>query len=255
MQPSYGHPKLLGRYFDHVYHMSRNIGQLTRKNWDKTTDYNESVYNRELNELLSHFWGSGDLEYSTRKTPGPTSLLNPEIILPEADFRAAHDKKGWISEEWTCGDEEPSQYCHDQLQAQLDWNSDPDNDIDKRDHEALYDDHLDDYPDEIPNLEDTDSVNISLYDRQAATPASTIISTDTEAARGMLNLSMGPPELPATQQTSDPTDQTNESLSDNDQFSDMFKVPAKVPAPQDPSFITVVGPSGSHGQSQVQVRP
>ena len=57
---------------------------------------------------------------------------------------------------------------------------------------------------------------------------------DTEAARGMLNLSMGSPELPATQQTSNPTDQTNESLSDDDQFSDMFKVPTKVPAPWDP---------------------
>ena len=43
-QPSYGHAKLLGRYFDHVYHMSRNIGQLTRKSWDKDTDYNEMVY-------------------------------------------------------------------------------------------------------------------------------------------------------------------------------------------------------------------
>ena len=57
---------------------------------------------------------------------------------------------------------------------------------------------------------------------------------DTEVAGGMLNLSMGLLELLVTQQTSDPTDQTNESLSDDDQFSDMFKVPAEVPAPQDP---------------------
>ena len=170
-QPSYSHLKLLGRYFDHVYHMSRNIGQLTRKARDKATDYNESVYNRELNELLSHLQGSGDLEYSTQETPGPTSLLNLEIILPEADFWAAHDeKKGGISEEWTCGDEEPSQYCHDRLQARLDWNSSPaeldreEDDIDKVNHEALYDDHLDDYPEEMPDLEDTDSVNTSLYD-------------------------------------------------------------------------------------------
>ena len=80
--------------------MSRNIGQLTRKSLDKATDYNESVYNWELNELLSHLQGSGDLEYSTQQTPGPTSLLNPEIILPEADFQVAHEnKKGWILEE------------------------------------------------------------------------------------------------------------------------------------------------------------
>ena len=49
----------------------------------------------------------------------------------------------------------------------------------------------------------------------------------------MLNLSMGLPELLATQETSDSVDQTGESLSDDDQFSNMFKVPAKVLAPQD----------------------
>ena len=236
-QPSYGHPKLLGRYFNHVYHMSQNIGQLTRKSWDKATDYNELVYNQELNELLSHLWGSGDLEYLTQQMPGPTSLLNPEIILPEADFRVAHEnKEGWILEEWVCGEEVPSQYSKDQLQAHLDWKGklaelDREEDkIDKTDHEALYDDHLEDYPDEMPDLEDSDSVNTSLYHRQAATPASTIISTDMEAAGGMLNLSMGPPELLATQQTSDSVDQAGESLSDDDQFSDMFKVPAIPPS-------------------------
>ena len=75
-----------------------------------------------------------------------------------------------------------------------------------------------------------------------ATLASTIISTDTEAAGGMLNLSMGLPELLATQETSDSVDQAGESLSDDDQFSDMFKVPAKVPAPQDPPSLPWLDP-------------
>ena len=120
-QPYYGHPKLLGQYFDHVYHQSRNIGHLTRKSRDKATGYNELVYNQELGELLSHLRGSGDLDYLTQPDPGPTSLLSPEIILPEDEFRAAHKKKkGWISESWTCGHEELSQYCHDHLQARLD---------------------------------------------------------------------------------------------------------------------------------------
>ena len=44
---------------------------------------------------------------------------------------------------------------------------------------------------------------------------------------------MGLPELLATQETSDSVDQAGESLSDDDQFSNMFKVPAKVLAPQD----------------------
>ena len=51
----------------------------------------------------------------------------------------------------------------------------------------------------------------------------------------MLNLSMGPPELPATQAISYPIDQTGKSLSDDDQFCNMFKVPVQVPAPRDPA--------------------
>ena len=92
----------------------------------------------------------------TQHNPGPTSLLNPEIILPEEEFHAAHGKKKeWISESWTCGDEKPSQYCHDHLQAQLDWNSDPnelereEDDVDKKDHETLYSE-LDDYLGDMP---------------------------------------------------------------------------------------------------------
>ena len=73
-QPSYRHPKLLGQYFDHVYHQSQNIGQLTRKNWDKATGYNESEYNQEFGELLSHLWGSGDLDYSTWPDQAPKRM-------------------------------------------------------------------------------------------------------------------------------------------------------------------------------------
>ena len=43
-QPSYRHLQKPGRYFDHVYHQSRNVGQLTRKSWDQDTGYNETVY-------------------------------------------------------------------------------------------------------------------------------------------------------------------------------------------------------------------
>ena len=77
-----------------------------------------------------------------------------------------------------------------------------------------------------------------MYDQLGATPASTIISTDMEVAREMFNLSMGLPELPATQETSDSVGLTDEILSEDEQFLDMFKVPPKVPpkvlVPQDP---------------------
>ena len=127
-----------------------------------------------------------------------------------------------------------SQYCHDWLQARLDWNGNPDelkreeDDIDKINHEALYDEELDDYLDEMPDLEESESANTSMYDQLGSTPASTIISTDMEVAKNMLNLSMGPPELPVTQETSGSVGLTDDTLSDDDQFLDMFKVPPKV---------------------------
>ena len=81
----------------------------------------------------------------------------------------------------------------------------------------------------MPDLEESESVNTSMYDQLGATPAFTIISTDTEAASKMFNLSMGQLELPVTQETSDLVGPTDDALSDDDQFSDMFKVLPKVP--------------------------
>ena len=72
-QPSYGHPKVLGRYFDHVYHQSQNVGQLTRKARDKATDYNETVYTWELGKILSYLRGLDDLNHATRHKRTPTS--------------------------------------------------------------------------------------------------------------------------------------------------------------------------------------
>ena len=53
-QLSYGHTQVLSWYFDHVYHQSQNVGQLTPKARDKATNYNETLYTRELGEILSH---------------------------------------------------------------------------------------------------------------------------------------------------------------------------------------------------------
>ena len=202
MQSSYGHPKLLGRYYDHVYHQSRHIGQLTQKRWDDSTNYNESVYNRELNELMSYLHDSQDLNHPTRPRLGPNFLLNPEIVPPEEEFRAAHENaKEWTMESWMGGGEVPSEYEHDRLKARLDWCGDlgdldiKQDKIDKIDHEAIYSNVEDDLSGGPPDLEETDSVNTLVYDHLEATPASTTISTDTEAASDMHNLTMGQPEL------------------------------------------------------------
>ena len=155
---------------------------------------------------MSYLRGSQDLNHLTRPRPGPNSLLNPEIVWPEEEFRAAHENtKEWTVESWMCGGEVPSKYKHDRLKARLDWCGDlgeldiKQDKIDKIDHEAMYSDVEDDLSGGPPDLEETDSVNTSVYDWLEATPASTAISTDTEVAGDMHNLTMGQPELPVPQ--------------------------------------------------------
>ena len=233
-QPSYRHPQVLGWNFDHVYHQSQNVGQLTRKARDKTTDYNETVYTRELGEILSYLRGLDDLNHSTRHKRTPTSLLNPEIILLEAAFRSFRGKNtGWLDEDSWAEGEKVKPYEHDQLQTQVDWCGNLEelvrtNDaVDQKDHESMY---LEDYPEDMPDLEETMSTGTSVYDRLGVTPANTMMSTDTEAAGDMFNLSMGPPEMPEPHRQDEPNaSHSRAALSDDEQFNDMFKVPPKVP--------------------------
>ena len=125
-QPSYRHPQKLGRYFDHVYHQSRNVGQLTRKSRDQDTGYNETVYMWEFGEILSYLSGFGDLSRAPRHRKTLASLLNPEIILPEADFRALWGQdSGWIGDESWAEGEQIQPFEHDGLQTRADWVGDP----------------------------------------------------------------------------------------------------------------------------------
>ena len=117
-QPSYGHPQKLGHYFDHVYHQSRNVGHLTRKSQDQDTGYNETVYTREPGEILSYLSGFRDLGHAPRHKKTPASLLNPEIILPEADFQALWGQdSGWIGDKSWAEGEQIQPFKHDGLQT------------------------------------------------------------------------------------------------------------------------------------------
>ena len=165
-QPSYGHPQKLGRYFDHVYHQSWNVGQITRKSRDKATDYNETVYTWELGEILSYLSGFGDLSHAPRHKKIPVSLLNPEIILPEAEFQTRRGQSaGWMDDESWAEGEQIQLYEHDGLQTRVDWVGDPEeleqmnDEVDQKDHEVMY---LEDYPDNMPDLEDTLSAGVSV---------------------------------------------------------------------------------------------
>ena len=232
-QPLYGHLQKLGRYFNQVYHQSWNVGQLTRKSRDQDTGYNETVYMWELREILSYLSGFGDLSRTPRHKKNPASLLNPEIILPEANFQALRGQDSrWIGDESWAEGEQIQPFEHDGLQTRADWVGDPEelerlnDEVDWKDHEEMY---LEDYPDDVPDLEDTSSIEVSVQDRLGATPANTTISTDMEATGDMLNLSMGTLVAPESDRQGEPdTSCSDATQSDDKQFQDMFKVPEKV---------------------------
>ena len=97
--------------------------------------------------------------------------------------------------------------------------------MDRKDHEEMY---LGDYPDDVPDLGDTSSIEVSVQDHLRATPAYTTISTDTEAVGDMLNLSMGMSiALESYRQGEPDTSCSDAAQSDDKQFQDMFKVPEK----------------------------
>ena len=112
----------------------------------------------------------------------PQPLLNPEIILLEADFQALQGQdSGWIGDESWAEGEQIQPFEHDGLQTWADWVGDPEElervngEVDWKDHEEMY---REDYPDDILDLEDTSSVEVSVQDQLGATPANTTISTD-----------------------------------------------------------------------------
>ena len=237
-QPLYGHPQKLNHYFDHIYHQSRNVGQLTRKSRDQDTGYNETVYMQELGEILSYLSGFGDLSHAPRHKKTLAFLLNPEIILPEANFQALQGQDaGWIGDESWAEGEQIQPYEHDGLQTRVDWVGDLEeleqvnNEVDWKDHEEMY---LEDYPDDVLDLEDTSSAEVLVQDQLGVMPANTTISTDTEAMGDMLNLSMGMSIAPESYRQGEPdTSCSDVALSDDKQFQDMFKAPDKVLECQD----------------------
>ena len=170
-------------------------------------------------------------------------MLNPEIILPEAAFQGKDTR--WLDEESWADGERVEPYEHDWLQAWVDWCCDLEelvrmNDaVDQKDHKLMY---LEDYPEDMLDLEETMSTGTSIYDRLGATPVNTTMSTDMEAAGDMINLSMGPPEMPEPHQQDEPdTSCSSTAPSDDEQFNNMFKVPRKVLEHRDQVPVTQSG--------------
>ena len=86
--PAFAHPKLLGCCYDNVYFNGRLIGNLPARGKPLTEEQSMKVYTQEYQEVVARIENSIDLtEESPSYSVIPTSLVNPDIILPHSLFR------------------------------------------------------------------------------------------------------------------------------------------------------------------------
>ena len=85
---AFAHPKLLRCCFDNVYHNGWFIGDLPARGKPPTVDQSRKVYTQEYQEVVAWVENSLDLmEESPSYSVVPTSLVNPDIVLPHSLFR------------------------------------------------------------------------------------------------------------------------------------------------------------------------
>ena len=87
--PAFAHPKLLARCFGNVYFCGRIIGDLpARGRAPHSEERTKLIYDQEYEELVHQLENMLDL---TLESPSysmvPTSLVNPDIVLPHHEFR------------------------------------------------------------------------------------------------------------------------------------------------------------------------
>ena len=198
-------PLVLGHYFDQVYHQGRFPGELPKRRPGQATEITQERYDREMAEIRDRLRSFDDPNFRSSKILPPTSLVNPEIILPPAEYRQILAMKSGITRDPI--HKPVATFEADGAQARVDiapgtpiparTHDDPD-DVN---YESLYGVYYDDegnlipeYEDEIPDLE-----NVPRGD---ATPESKV-STDTEQARYMDHLSLTSPHITGTPQPRD----------------------------------------------------
>ena len=87
--PVYAHPKLLARCFNNVYFCRRIIGDLpARGRAPHSEERTKLIYDQEYEELTHRLENMLDLTLeSPTYSMVPTSLVNPDIVLPHHEFQ------------------------------------------------------------------------------------------------------------------------------------------------------------------------
>ena len=84
---AFAHPKLLGCCYDNVYHNGRFIGDLPARGKPPTEDQSKKIYIQEYQEVVAQIENILNLmEESPSYSIVPTSLVNPDIVLPHRLF-------------------------------------------------------------------------------------------------------------------------------------------------------------------------
>ena len=85
--PAYAHPKLLRRCYDNVYYNRQLVGDLPARGKPPMEEQSKKMYTQEYQEVVARIENSLDLtEESPSYSVAPTSLVNPDIVLPHKLF-------------------------------------------------------------------------------------------------------------------------------------------------------------------------
>ena len=85
---AFAHPKLLGHCYDNVYNNGQFIGDLPVRGKLPTEEQSKKIYTQEYQEVVARIKITLDLmEESPLYSMVPTSLVNPDIVLPHMLFR------------------------------------------------------------------------------------------------------------------------------------------------------------------------
>ena len=89
--PAYAHPKLLGCCYDNIYHNGWFIGDLPARAKTPTEEQTKKIYNQEYEEVVARIEHMLNLmDESPSYSMIPTSLINPDIVLPHRLFWECH---------------------------------------------------------------------------------------------------------------------------------------------------------------------
>ena len=87
MHPTFGHPKVLARAYEHVYHEGREMGNLPLRG-KKFIDQSAMVYQVEYAQIVHRLSMLTRIDCEKFVRPMPTSLVHLEMVYPNKRYEA-----------------------------------------------------------------------------------------------------------------------------------------------------------------------